>query len=571
MAESYQGLSEQLLAIRKEMKEQGAFNEKLLSLMNALTETVNDLKKDNAKLEAKVDELQENFDILEQGSIEFAENKVQNKYNNELKDVKKNRLVEIYKVDSKNNSAKFYKTVEEKISIEEAQLDYLKHGKPYIHDEVNKEIVPVLNEDRDLIGIVVGDAENEREREVFANVVGNKKDTMRKLLINEITRENATAYLEEAQMDKLTQLYNRCGCEYECKKRTVTAMKQGLPCSLLMIDGDRFKDINEQYGHAAGDLVLQTIANTIKQYTSEENDIVVRDGGDEFFVVLNDCNGLEAYDVGQAIRRTVEALEILNVDGRIIKTSVSTGVAEIQYYHKDINEENVMDIINENKRIADENLDVAKKGYGETETGRSAGKNLVVATSEIEEQVRQRYAMQVEQGEKEHEPQRSGKDKDTYNARMARVTARSSISEKDVNVFVNTFLDTYKISLTEINDKEYTVTFKNGPVKTLRYDDGGKALVDCLVDSRIGQNVYRAYSEKLDKTFGTQNMSASEKITEIFSHPIHMVTEKDCQWEILYTMLVTEKETKENVLSSYVSPENIIHGDKQKGDNEHEL
>ena len=552
--------------ILQQLQENGTLTKELRQLFDKMQERQDEIQQKVVHLTEELAELKASVDLLEEGNVEFCEDTLQNKYIKELGDVKKNRCVEIYKVDS----GKFYKDTEDRLSIEEEQLVRLEKGSLYNDKERNKLIIPILNDSKSLIGMVVADAENDREREALIKVTGQKRKTIKRLLTNEITAEQRTTYLEEKLTDGLTQLYSREGCEYECLKRTVAAMKQGLPCSLLMIDGDKFHDINEKYGHDAGDKVLQTIANTMKQYTSEENDIVVRDGGDEFFVVLNDCTGLEAYDVGEAIRSAIEALDIVLDDGRIINTTISMGVSEVKY-PDNVDDKNVMNIINEYKQIADKRLLAAKKGGGLDKNGRPKERNVVSVTPEIEEQVRQRLAMQVEQKDKDHTPQRAEKDVSSYNARMARVIARSSISKEDVNVFVKTFLKTYNIALSEINDKEYTVTLPNEPARTLRYADGGKALVECLIDSKIGKNVYRAYSEKLDKLFDTQGKTASDKITEIFSRPVHMVAEKDCQWEVLYTMLVTEKETKENVLSSYVSPEDIIHGDKQKGDNEHEL
>jgi PleD family two-component response regulator len=92
-----------------------------------------------------------------------------------------------------------------------------------------------------------------------------------------------------AMRDQLTGLYNRQYLMEVANLKVLHAKRHTQALSLLMIDIDHFKAINDNYGHPEGDFILQEVANTIKeQYRSE--DIVARLGGEEFVVLLDYCN-----------------------------------------------------------------------------------------------------------------------------------------------------------------------------------------------------------------------------------------------------------------------------------------
>ncbi|MDB5795697.1 MAG: diguanylate cyclase with sensor, partial [Noviherbaspirillum sp.] len=95
--------------------------------------------------------------------------------------------------------------------------------------------------------------------------------------------------------------------------------------SLLAIDADHFKQINDTLGHAAGDTVLQHLAETITR-SAREIDVVARVGGEEFAVLLPSTALAAALAVAERIRKNVESAAI-HIDGREVRYTVSIGVS----------------------------------------------------------------------------------------------------------------------------------------------------------------------------------------------------------------------------------------------------
>ncbi len=136
--------------------------------------------------------------------------------------------------------------------------------------------------------------------------------------------QNGKLYEEMAKLaitDGLTGLYNHryfCSCIEEAVDR---ANRTNRPASMIMVDADRFKDINDQYGHQRGDQVLQQVAHLITQ-SVRETDLVARYGGEEFAVVLPDTGPREAMAVARRIHQAVGGHDF---DG--LRLTVSIGVA----------------------------------------------------------------------------------------------------------------------------------------------------------------------------------------------------------------------------------------------------
>jgi diguanylate cyclase len=121
--------------------------------------------------------------------------------------------------------------------------------------------------------------------------------------------------------------------------------------SLLYIDIDFFKKINDTYGHSEGDLVLKRLGALLTEST-RNFDIVSRNGGEEFTVLLPDTSVVRAMDIAENIRKSVENTEFSLSGGGVIKVTVSVGVAS----YKDTTENPGMLI-----EDADKALYVAKK------------------------------------------------------------------------------------------------------------------------------------------------------------------------------------------------------------------
>jgi len=127
--------------------------------------------------------------------------------------------------------------------------------------------------------------------------------------------------------DQLTGLYNRRHMLDVAEKEIHMSRKTGLPLSILLMDVDDFKIFNDTYGHAAGDVVLQSIGTIIKE-TIREKDKAFRYGGEEFMVILPETNGQQAMQVAESIRNTLEAHEYRPHQGNPVHKTISIGVAE---------------------------------------------------------------------------------------------------------------------------------------------------------------------------------------------------------------------------------------------------
>ncbi len=128
--------------------------------------------------------------------------------------------------------------------------------------------------------------------------------------------------------DDLTQLYNSRYLSQVLRREAKRASRSGRPLSLLFIDLDGFKAINDTHGHLFGSRALVEAAAVIR-VSARETDIVARFGGDEFSLVLPDTGSEGAAAVGERVRDKVAAHRFLHADGLDIALTVSVGVATL--------------------------------------------------------------------------------------------------------------------------------------------------------------------------------------------------------------------------------------------------
>lgn len=135
--------------------------------------------------------------------------------------------------------------------------------------------------------------------------------------------------------DHLTGVLNRLGFKEETEKvlRAISFGKttverrisHQIPFCILFIDVDEFKQINDVYGHQAGDTVLKEIAHILHQRL-RGSDILARWGGEEFVAALLGANSKAAHKVAEKLRSEIEKKEII-IDGKTLKATVSFGIA----------------------------------------------------------------------------------------------------------------------------------------------------------------------------------------------------------------------------------------------------
>jgi len=128
-----------------------------------------------------------------------------------------------------------------------------------------------------------------------------------------------------AERDSLTQLYNRRKLN-ECLDKEIERCKRdGMPMSLLFIDIDFFKKINDTYGHDVGDLALRKIASALAK-NLRDVDVLGRYGGEEFAILLPETTETRAVQVAERIRQYIADLEIEPIG----TCTISIGVASLQ-------------------------------------------------------------------------------------------------------------------------------------------------------------------------------------------------------------------------------------------------
>ncbi len=128
---------------------------------------------------------------------------------------------------------------------------------------------------------------------------------------------------EMAMKDQLTGLFNRHYLLESANHRVARAMRNDYPISLLMIDIDHFKIINDTHGHSVGDDILIAVATLLKQESRQE-DIVARFGGEEFVIFLDECETSVAHKIAERIRMRIEELK-----PKDLNISASIGVAQL--------------------------------------------------------------------------------------------------------------------------------------------------------------------------------------------------------------------------------------------------
>jgi diguanylate cyclase (GGDEF)-like protein len=179
-----------------------------------------------------------------------------------------------------------------------------------------------------------------------------------KLVQNQVTIVIDNARLYEAARklaitDGLTRIYNHRFFQELFEKEYKRSDRYNTIFSLVMLDIDNFKDVNDTYGHLCGDEILKELANLIKSCL-RSMDVVARYGGEEFAVLLPETNGPEAVQTAERIRRTVEEYTFMGTSDKGLHITVSQGVAT--YPSPDVHERS--DIIGK----ADRALYDAKEG-----------------------------------------------------------------------------------------------------------------------------------------------------------------------------------------------------------------
>lgn len=145
----------------------------------------------------------------------------------------------------------------------------------------------------------------------------------------EVTGQNIRRYRDVQQMayvDDVTGLHNTRYMNFVIDREITKAKASGIPFTILFVDVDKFKLVNDSHGHLYGSKILSEIGQKLKGFV-RDSDSLVRYGGDEFVAILSPADLKTGKMVAERIRKSIEKWEFLKEDGLNLKITVSIGVA----------------------------------------------------------------------------------------------------------------------------------------------------------------------------------------------------------------------------------------------------
>ena len=244
----------------------------------------------------------------------------------------------LYAVDKANPLTTIYATSVEKLGLSSGEVDrmILSCGEQ-------------MTETMDVFNIPVNECLNceailEEARQQLVNVsLGLAADLTQAKVCTYSLREKNEELAKASVSDALTGLNNRAGLDQalaEMQSARATA-KQTLPYSIIMVDLDKFKSINDTYGHSAGDDVLRSVGKSLSD-CARATDFVARYGGEEFAVVLTNAGKTEGKVVAERFRASIQRKPI-ELKDRVLEVTASVGVASSDSFEPGVHFQTVLD------------------------------------------------------------------------------------------------------------------------------------------------------------------------------------------------------------------------------------
>jgi diguanylate cyclase (GGDEF)-like protein/PAS domain S-box-containing protein len=191
---------------------------------------------------------------------------------------------------------------------------FLRNDGSTFHLELNSTLLPGKNEDSSRIMFVGRDISDRKKIETELQLAHERLQY-------------------QATRDPLTDLFNRRYLEETLERELTRCLREELPLSVILMDLDFFKTINDTHGHKAGDIMLQAMARLLQASTRGE-DIACRYGGEEFVVILPSAAPMHGIARAESWRRTFEALR-LPYENHVLRATVSCGIATFPLHGTD--------------------------------------------------------------------------------------------------------------------------------------------------------------------------------------------------------------------------------------------
>ncbi|RKX71458.1 sensor domain-containing diguanylate cyclase, partial [candidate division WOR-3 bacterium] len=208
------------------------------------------------------------------------------------------------------------------------------------------------------------------------NKVGGEPFVRDDLLLLEIFAEHATVAIQNAMLykrieqlsitDDLTGLYNSRFCNIFLDRLVEEAKRKEKPVSLIFLDIDFFKLVNDRFGHLVGGETLKAVGERIRS-VARKDDYCIRYGGDEYIVILSDTPKKTALVIAERIRKAVADEPFLAFENQLFHLTITSGVATFP----------------DDATSKEELIGLADRAMY---VGKTRGKNLVVDAVELEEE-----------------------------------------------------------------------------------------------------------------------------------------------------------------------------------------
>ena len=219
-----------------------------------------------------------------------------------------------------------------------------------------------------LAGLDAGADDYISKRTPRSQLISRLRTAQRILSLEHSLRTLVESREQEARTDHLTGAYNRRFLFQQLSRELAAAQRSQGELSVLVLDFDHFSEVNDRYGHAAGDSALKEVVKRIHGSLRRNGDWCARMGGDEFSVVLPQTNAADAKFMAETLRNAIEESPIRTGTG-IVRMTVSIGASSLSAItdRESITAEQLLD-------LADQSLYKSK----------DAGRNRVTALSKVD-------------------------------------------------------------------------------------------------------------------------------------------------------------------------------------------
>ncbi|MGN0553745.1 MAG: diguanylate cyclase [Oscillospiraceae bacterium] len=339
------------------------------------------LEKENQSLKAEVEELKSN-DIEIKNELNTINrfisamtesqsiDEIMTEVESAAKQLTNSDEVKFFCMDNTND--KFFSESGGRNWISQEQTEMLKKisDNQEIQNEGTKAYIPLVAGNGNTLGVIAAE-----RSEGF-----NTDDLARNFAKGGTFVENIKLGLEKEYQhqgritDELTKMFNRQGLNEYLENTVVKAMSEGKSVNILMSDIDRFKSVNDTYGHDAGDIILKGTAEVMKDFTKDGANNCFRMGGEEMIAILITDTPEQAVDMAETLRKNVEEnVNEIMFEGKPMEHSVTVSIGvHAMNPEVTLTRENAREVFDAEFKLADNAVYEAK------ETGR----NKVVCAEE---------------------------------------------------------------------------------------------------------------------------------------------------------------------------------------------